>query len=44
MSMINEKEFKELANFKNDTCVSIFIPTQRGGKEVLEQKNLKHLS
>ena len=41
--MINEKEFKELANFKNDTCVSIFIPTQRGGKEVLEQKNLKHL-
>lgn len=43
MSMINEKEFKELANFKNDTCVSIFIPTQRRGKEVLEQKNLKHL-
>jgi len=41
--MINEKEFKELANYNNDTSVSIFIPTQRAGKEVLEQKNLKHL-
>ncbi len=43
MSMINEKDFKELANYKNDTCVSIFIPTQRAGKEVLEGKNKKHL-
>ncbi|PTX42966.1 hypothetical protein C8P64_1489 [Christiangramia gaetbulicola] len=43
MSMINEQEFKKLANVKNDTCVSIFIPTQRAGKEVLEEKNKKHL-
>lgn len=43
MSLINESEFKKLAQFRNDTCVSIFIPTQRGGKEVLEEKNSKHL-
>lgn len=43
MSMINEQEFKKLASFKNETCVSIFIPTQRAGKEVLEEKNKKHL-
>ncbi len=41
--MINEQEFKKLANVKNDACVSIFIPTQRAGKEVLEEKNKKHL-
>lgn len=41
--MINEKEFKKLANHKNEICVSIFIPTQRAGKEVLEEKNKKHL-
>ena len=43
MSMINEKEFKKLANYRNENCVSIFIPTQRAGKEVLEEKNKKHL-
>ena len=43
MSMINEQDFKSLANYKNETCVSIFIPTQRAGKEVLEEKNKKHL-
>ena len=41
--MINEKEFKKLADYKNEPCVSIFIPTQRAGKEVLEEKNKKHL-
>lgn len=41
--MIDENEFKKLANYKNETCVSIFIPTQRAGKEVLEEKNKKHL-
>ena len=41
--MINDQEFKKLANYKNETCVSIFIPTQRAGKEVLEEKNKKHL-
>lgn len=43
MSLINESEFKKLAQFKNETCVSIFIPTERGGKEVLNEKNSKHL-
>ncbi len=43
MSMINESEFKKLANYEHGTCVSIFIPTQRAGKEVLEGKNKKHL-
>jgi len=43
MSMINEKDFKEMSNHKNETCVSIFIPTQRAGKEVMEEKNKKHL-
>lgn len=43
MSMINDQEFKKLANYSNETCVSIFIPTQRAGKEVLEEKNKKHL-
>ena len=41
--MINDNDFKELANFKNENAVSIFIPTQRAGKEVLEEKNKKHL-
>ena len=41
--MINESEFKKLADYEHGTCVSIFIPTQRGGKEVLEGKNKKHL-
>ena len=41
--MINENDFKELSNHKNEACVSIFIPTQRAGKEVLEEKNKKQL-
>lgn len=43
MSMINEKEFKKLADYEHGTCISIFIPTERAGKEVLEGKNKKHL-
>lgn len=43
MSMINEKEFKNLASHQDKVCISIFIPTQRAGKEVLEEKNKKHL-
>ncbi|MDT0690493.1 hypothetical protein RM549_11905 [Salegentibacter sp. F188] len=43
MALISQEEFKKITDFKKDTCVSIFIPTQRGGKEVLEQKNKKHL-
>lgn len=44
MSMINENEFKKLAGHKSKVCVSVFIPTQRAGKEVLEEKNKKHLN
>ncbi|MCH4823226.1 hypothetical protein ML462_08565 [Gramella lutea] len=43
MSMINENEFKKLADYEHGTCISIFIPTERAGKEVLEGKNKKHL-
>lgn len=43
MSLISKEEFLDLAQFNNDTCVSIFIPTQRAGKEVLEEKNQLHL-
>ncbi|MBE7638719.1 hypothetical protein GUB10_00090 [Salegentibacter sp. BLCTC] len=43
MSLINEKDLEQLTNVKDTTCVSIFIPTQRAGKEVLEEKNKTHL-
>lgn len=43
MKFINEQEFEKLSNYTNEVCVSIFIPTQRGGKEVLEGKNQLNL-
>jgi hypothetical protein len=43
MSLISKEEFLDLAQFNNEVCVSIFIPTQRAGKEVLEEKNALHL-
>jgi hypothetical protein len=43
MSIINEKDLEKLMNIQDRTCVSIFIPTQRGGKDVLEGKNKTHL-
>ncbi|TDN89291.1 hypothetical protein DET49_10636 [Salegentibacter sp. 24] len=43
MSIINEKDLEKLMNIQERTCVSIFIPTQRGGKDVLEGKNKTHL-
>ncbi len=43
MSLLSKEEFISLALFNSDVCVSIFIPTQRGGKEVLEGKNQRHL-
>lgn len=39
MSLISEKDFKHLAEFENEICISIFIPTKRRGKEVLEGEN-----
>lgn len=43
MSLLDQKQFDKLASFKNEVCVSIFIPTQRAGKEVLDEKNKTHL-
>lgn len=43
MSLLSKEDFTSLALFNGDVCVSIFIPTQRGGKEVLEGKNQRHL-
>ncbi|HEY9184121.1 MAG TPA: hypothetical protein VIM94_02240 [Salegentibacter sp.] len=43
MSLISEKEFQELAGFNDELSVSIFIPTQRAGKDVLEEKSKTHL-
>lgn len=43
MSLINDKDLEKLMNVQDKTCVSIFIPTQRAGKEVLEEKNKTHL-
>ncbi|HKL35183.1 MAG TPA: hypothetical protein VJ899_02705 [Salegentibacter sp.] len=43
MSLINDKDLEKLMNEQGKTCVSIFIPTQRAGKEVLEEKNKTHL-
>lgn len=43
MSLLSKEDFTSLALFEGDVCVSIFIPTQRGGKEVLEGKNQRHL-
>lgn len=43
MSIISKEEFLDLAKFNNNICVSIFIPTTRAGKEVLEEKDSLHL-
>lgn len=39
MPILTEEQFKKLANFDNKPCVSIYIPTQRAGKDVLEEKS-----
>lgn len=44
MSLIKEKEFNKIANYQNKVCVSIFMPTNRGGKRVLENQSQKHLN
>ncbi len=43
MSLLSKEDFTSLALFNSDVCISIFIPTQRMGKEVLEGKNQRHL-
>ncbi|MEX2350073.1 MAG: hypothetical protein WD554_04280, partial [Flavobacteriaceae bacterium] len=39
MDLISPKELQKLTEHIDDVCVSIFIPTSRGGKEVLEQQD-----
>jgi hypothetical protein len=39
MELMNQQEFAKLSQFTNEVCISIFIPTQRAGHEVLEGKN-----
>jgi hypothetical protein len=36
MALLTKKEFEKLANVKSKYCISIFIPTHRAGKEVIE--------
>ena len=43
MSLIHEKDLEKLMNVQGKPCVSIFIPTERAGKDVLEEKNRTHL-
>lgn len=38
MPILNKEQFESLANFNNNPCISIFIPTERAGKEVLEEE------
>ncbi|HEY0055393.1 MAG TPA: hypothetical protein VGB63_08560 [Pedobacter sp.] len=37
MDVISKEEFKELANYQSEGCVSIFIPTHSSGVEVNEK-------
>lgn len=43
MPILTKDAFKSLANFDNNPCISIFIPTERAGKEVLNEKDRIHL-
>ena len=39
MSLISKKEIEELHNISQENCISIFIPTHRGGKKVLQEED-----
>lgn len=39
MKLMTKEEFKKLAEYRDEVCVSIFIPTNRGGEDVLEEKD-----
>lgn len=43
MDLISQEEFEQLATYSNGMCVSIFIPTHRGGEETLSGKDAKEL-
>lgn len=40
MEIISKSEFAELANFKSECSVSVYIPTHKSGVEVNEQQDL----
>ena len=39
MPILTKEQFEDLAKFDSNPCVSIFIPTERAGKDVLEEKD-----
>lgn len=39
MPILTKEQFENLAKFDNNPCISIFLPTQRIGKDVLEEKD-----
>lgn len=39
MPLISKKEIAELHDVNNENCISIFIPTHRAGKKVLQQED-----
>lgn len=43
MPILTKEEFQDLAKFDSNPCISIFIPTQRAGKDVLNEKDRIHL-
>lgn len=43
MELIDKKELNQLLNYSSDVCISIFISTNRAGKEVLEDKDRSKL-
>lgn len=39
MPILKKEQFEKLARFNSNPCVSIFIPTDRAGKDVLNEKD-----
>src|SRR5690625_5020011 len=39
MPVLSKENFEELARFDNDPCISIFLPTEKAGHEVLNEKS-----
>lgn len=39
MTLITKKEIEDLHNVNQNICISIFIPTHRGGKKVLQEQD-----
>lgn len=40
MTLISKKEITELHNINQENCISIFIPTHRAGKKVLQKEDM----